>query len=307
MGNSRYATVKPAGYAPLNQSWESFFTRRLYHRVQYCWGRPICSAPGGHISVMDRASRDNNRTLYLTGTTTECVNLGSYNYLGFADDWKETCRDEVVKGLEQWPVSMMSSRKDFGTTALHDEVEKLVAEFVGKEAAVVYSMGYGVNATTIPALMGPETLIISDSLNHTSIVNGSRGSNSMIRVFKHNTPEHLEQVLREAIVHGQPRHHRPWKKILVMVEGIYSMEGEICDLKEIVRIAKKYKAYIYVDEAHSIGALGSSGRGVCEYTGVDPSEIGRSFHIQEYVVHVLYVLRVFAAVRSPINDLSINV
>ena len=72
---------------------------------------------------------------------------------------------------------------------------------------------------------------------------------------------------------GQPRHHRPWKKILVMVEGIYSMEGEICRLAEIVEICKRYKAYIYVDEAHSIGALGETGRGICEYCNVDPADI----------------------------------
>ena len=96
-----------------------------------------------------------------------------------------------------------------------------------------------------------------------------------IRVFRHNEPDHLEEILREAIINGQPRHHRPWKKILVMVEGIYSMEGAICKLPEIVRLCKKYKAYIYVDEAHSIGALGKTGRGVCEYTGVDPNDIGK--------------------------------
>jgi serine palmitoyltransferase len=94
-------------------------------------------------------------------------------------------------------------------------------------------------------------------------------------VFRHNEPAHLEQVLREAIINGQPRHHRPWKKIMVMVEGIYSMEGDICNLPEIVRVCKKYKAYIYVDEAHSIGALGKTGRGVCEQTGVDPKDIGK--------------------------------
>jgi serine palmitoyltransferase len=91
--------------------------------------------------------------------------------------------------------------------------------------------------------------------------------------IRHNEPDHLEQILREAISNGQPRHHRPWKKIVVMVEGIYSMEGSICNLKEIVRVCKKNKAYIYVDEAHSIGALGSTGRGVCEYCGVDPADI----------------------------------
>jgi serine palmitoyltransferase len=142
---------------------------------------------------------------------------------------------------------------------------------------MVYTMGYGTNATTIPALCSPGTLLVSDSLNHTSLVNGSRSSVASVKVFKHNSPSHLEKTLRDAIIYGQPRHHRPWRKIIVIVEGIYSMEGEICNLKEIVAICKKYKAFIYVDEAHSIGALGKTGRGVCEYTGVDTADIGLFF------------------------------
>jgi serine palmitoyltransferase len=134
-------------------------------------------------------------------------------------------------------------------------------------------MGYGTNFTTIPALLGKQSLIISDSLNHTSLVNGSRSSSAQIRVFNHNQPEHLEEVLRESIIQGQPRHHRPWGKIVVMVEGIYSMEGAICQLPEIVRICKKYKAYIYVDEAHSVGALGKTGRGICEYHGINTNDV----------------------------------
>ena len=117
------------------------------------------------------------------------------------------------------------------------------------------------------------SLILSDSLNHASIVNGSRASSAIVRVFRHNDPQNLEHKLREAIAYGQPRTSRPWKKILVMIEGIYSMEGEIVNLPEILRIVKKYRAYVYVDEAHSIGALGQSGRGVCEYFGIDTSEI----------------------------------
>ena len=130
-------------------------------------------------------------------------------------------------------------------------------------------MGYGTNATSIPALMGKGSLIVSDSLNHSSIVNGARASGAKVRVFKHDNPNHLEQVLRNAIVDGQPRTHRPWKKILVIIEGVYSMEGEICHLREIVDVCKKFKAYVYVDEAHSIGALGPTGRGVAEQQGVD--------------------------------------
>merc|ERR1712070_1100162 len=102
---------------------------------------------------------------------------------------------------------------------------------------------------------------------------GCRSSGALIRSFKHNDAKALEEVLREAIAYGRPRTRRPWRKILVMVEGIYSMEGEICNLKKIVQVCKKYGVYVYVDEAHSIGALGATGRGVCEQTGVDPADI----------------------------------
>ncbi|KAH9743225.1 Long chain base biosynthesis protein 2a [Citrus sinensis] len=134
-------------------------------------------------------------------------------------------------------------------------------------------MGYVTNSSILPVLMGKGSLIISDSLNHNSIVNGARGSGATIRVFQHNTPSHLEEVLREQIAEGQPRTRRPWKKIMVVVEGIYSMEGELCKLPEIIAICKRYKAYTYLDEAHSIGAVGKTGRGVCELLGVDTSDV----------------------------------
>ncbi|CAM9846182.1 unnamed protein product, partial [Phaeothamnion confervicola] len=160
-----------------------------------------------------------------------------------------------------------------GTTKEHRELEKLVARFTGKADAVVFNMGYGTNATVLPAVLGRGSLVVSDSLNHMSIVSGCRASGAAIRVFRHNDAADLEEVLREAIVMGMPRTRRAWKKILVMVEGIYSMEGEICDLKAIVAVAKRYKAYVYLDEAHSIGALGKTGRGACEYCGVDPADV----------------------------------
>lgn len=203
----------------------------------------------------------------------QCLNLGSYNYLGFADDWQETCRADVMASLDKLPVSTSSSRAEFGTTSLHRQVEQLVSRFLNKPDTMVLNMGFNTNATVIPALVSHGDLLISDQLNHTSIVNGARASGAAIRTFQHNDVKNLDAILREAIVLGQPRTRRPWNKLMVIVEGIYSMEGEYCDLRNIVRVAKKYGAYVYLDEAHSIGAMGPTGRGCAEYTGVDTSEI----------------------------------
>ena len=299
-------------YAPLLKSWENFYTRRLYHRIQDCFNRPIASRPSAIISVLERVSFDGNKTMSVMGQLSnlekegdvvgggggaaaamalsykegehydetadgrvvrKCLNLGSYNYLGFADDWDITCRADVMGSLTTLPSSVGSSRLEFGTTALHKKVEHIVSSFCGKEDAVVLNMGFNTNATIIPTLTSRGDLIVSDELNHTSIVNGARASGAAIRTFRHNDTADLELILREAIVYGQPRTRRPWNRILVVVEGIYSMEGEYCDLRNVVTVCKKYGAYVYLDEAHSIGAMGTTGRGCCEYTGVDPADV----------------------------------
>ena len=114
--------------AVLLKSWESFYTRRLFHRIQDCWARPISSAPGAYIDVMERSTSDNNCTLFTTGESKKCLNLGSYNYLGFADDWNSTCKDQVLQSVNKWPNSLCSSRMDLGTSVIHEQLEKLVAE-----------------------------------------------------------------------------------------------------------------------------------------------------------------------------------
>jgi serine palmitoyltransferase len=196
-----------------------------------------------------------------------CLNHGSYNYLGFADDWDSTCAADVKGSLNDLSISTGSSCAEYGTTALHRQVEQTIADFVGKEAAVCFNMGFNTNQTTILALVGKGDLLVSDALNHTSIVKGARASGASVKVFPHNDLPSLEEILRAAVL-GQK-----WNKILVIVEGIYSMEGEYCDLRNVVRICKQYGAYVYLDEAHSIGAMGATGRGIAEYTGVDPADI----------------------------------
>jgi len=263
----------PVGYGKLLNDFQDFYTRRLYARIQDCFNRPICSAPGAWINVMERDfAEDHTSPMVLTGTHTTALNLSSYNYLGFAECDLEM-RDEVIESMQRLGVSNTSSRSELGTTDAHKELEERVAEFVGKPAAIVFGMGFATNSTVLPTLVGAGGLILSDELNHSSIVVGARGSAARIQVFKHNCPISLEHRLRSAIAEGQPRTHRPWRKILVVVEGLYSMEGEICRLKEIVKVCKKYKAYLYVDEAHSIGALGKNGRGVLEHAGVAPEDV----------------------------------
>ncbi|RZC43379.1 hypothetical protein C5167_036329 [Papaver somniferum] len=237
-----------------------------------CFNRPIASAPDSWIDVVDRYYDDTIKTLKRATNTSKCLNLGSYNYLGFAAS-DEYCTPRAVESLKKFSPSTCSTRVDGGTTTLHVELEDCVAKFVGKPAAMVTGMGYVTNSAILPVLIRKGGLIISDSLNHNSIVNGARGSGAVVRVFEHNTPSHLEEVLREQIALGQPRTRRPWKKIIVVVEGIYSMEGELCKLPEIIQVCKKYRAYTYLDEAHSIGAVGKSGRGVCELLGVDTADI----------------------------------
>ncbi|XP_057982596.1 long chain base biosynthesis protein 2a-like isoform X1 [Malania oleifera] len=260
------------GYAPICLGLEDFYIRRLYLRIQDCFGRPIASAPDAWFDVVERYSKDNNKTLKRTTKISRCLNLGSYNYLGFAAS-DEYCTPRAIESLKKFSPSTCSSRAEGGTTVLHNELEESVAKFIRKPAAIVFGMGYVTNSAILPVLIGKGGLIISDSLNHNSIVNGARGSGATVRVFRNNTPSHLEEVLREQISEGQPRTHRPWKKIIVIVEGIYSMEGELCKLPEIVTICKKYKAYTYLDEAHSIGAVGKTGRGVCELLSVDPADV----------------------------------
>lgn len=260
------------GYAPLNSDFDNFYVRRLKMRINDCFARPVTGVPGRYITLVDRKSDDFNLSFKLTGTTTETLNMSSYNYLGFAQS-DGPCADAVEETVKKHGLALSSPRGDVGTSDLHIEVEELIARFVGKESAMVFSMGFGTNASAFPALIGKGCLVISDELNHASIRFGTRLSGAMIEMFKHNDVKDLERLLRDKISQGQPRTHRPWKRILVVVEGLYSMEGSMCNLPGIVALKKKYKFHVFVDEAHSIGALGPRGRGVCDYFGIDPAEV----------------------------------
>ncbi|RYP21010.1 hypothetical protein DL767_009351 [Monosporascus sp. MG133] len=268
-----YQSIKPAnGYAPLTDDFDSFYTRRLKNRIDDLFARTTTGVPGRYINLMDRVSENFNASYRYLGTTTETLNMSSYNYLGFAQS-EGPCADAVENCVRKYGLSFCSPRADAGTSDLVSDVERDIAAFVGKPAAMVFSMGFVTNSSTFPALVSKGCLIISDEFNHASIRIGARLSGAVIRSFRHNDMVDLEKKLREAIAQGQPRTHRPWKKILVAVEGLYSMEGTMVDLPGVLALKDIYKFHLYVDEAHSIGALGPRGRGVCDYFGIDPSRV----------------------------------
>ncbi|XP_022096646.1 serine palmitoyltransferase 2-like isoform X2 [Acanthaster planci] len=259
-------------FVPLYQDFDSIYIRNIYRKLKDVFEVPICSVPGAEMDVMERLSPDYNWTYTYTGRSFRCINLGSYNYLGFAEN--SGPRNEMVESAARYYGNgVCSSRRELGTTDKVEELERLTAHFLGTEAAMTFSMGFATNALNIPSLVSEGCLVISDKFNHASLVLGIRLSGASVKVFEHNDIDDLERVLRGAISSGQPRTHKPWKKILVVVEGIYSMEGSIVKLPEIVALKKKYKFYLYLDEAHSIGALGLRGRGVLDFYGIDPKEV----------------------------------
>ncbi|KIY45207.1 serine palmitoyltransferase 2 [Fistulina hepatica ATCC 64428] len=259
------------GYAPLTSDFDSFYTRRLKKRLDECFSQPVTGVAGRTIVILNRISTNWNATQQPTGQRTRALNISSYNYLGFAQA-QGGCADAVETCIKNVGVSGPGSLRDC-TTDVHTAAEALVARFLGTEDGLICSMGFATNSTILPALVGRGCLVISDERNHASIRAGVRLSGASVRMFKHNDMEDLEAVLREVISQGQPRHHRPWKKILLVVEGLYSMEGTMVDLPSIMVLKRRYKFYLYVDEAHSIGALGPHGRGVTDFFTINPRQV----------------------------------
>ena len=248
-----------------------FYIRNLYGNIEDVFNRPVYSSPEDWIDVAIRepeSTRGFFSKLVTTPQSRRCLNLGSYNYLGFGG-LNTHCTPLVVQSVLDFPITSGSCSAELGYSTHVKQVEETTARFVGKESAVVVGMGFATNSTVIPALCGAGDLILSDALNHNSIVEGARLSGAKIKAFKHNCVGDLELLLQQAVAGKGARYN----KILVIVEGIYSMEGELCALPAIVEVCKMYGAYVWLDEAHSIGAVGATGRGVCEELGVDPSDI----------------------------------
>lgn len=191
------------------------------------------------------------------------VSFANYDYLGLGEDAR--VRQAAANAALSFGVGAEASRLVGGSRTVHDLLEREIAEFLGVEDAVTLVSGWMTNASLLGYLLTRSDLIVVDELAHNSIVVGADVSHAKVLSFHHGNLDDLEALLAE---------HRPRaKRALIVVEGLYSMDGDMPDLRRVVDLKRKYDAWLMVDEAHSIGVLGAGGRGITEHFGIDPNEI----------------------------------
>lgn len=189
----------------------------------------------------------------------DVVNLSSNNYLGLANHPK--VREAAEKAIEEWGVGAGAVRWIGGTMKVHQELEQKLAEFKHVEAVLVFTSGFTANSGCIPAVLTKEDVVISDELNHASIIDGVRLSPAEYRksegwVYEHKNMNQLEEILKRA---GK------FKKRMIITDGVFSMDGDIAPLPDIVELAEKYDAFVMVDDAHASGVLGKCGAGTTSH------------------------------------------
>jgi 8-amino-7-oxononanoate synthase len=213
---------------------------QVRERGLYPWFLPLEDTEGTEVVVEGR----------------KILMIGSNNYLGLTTDPR--VREAAIEAVKRYGTSCTGSRFLNGTLALHQEAEARLANFVGMEAALVFSTGYQVNLGTISALIGRGDVVVLDKDDHASIVDGAMLALGEIRRYSHNDMDHLDRVLEKIDEDTS---------VLVVVDGVYSMGGDLAPLPDIIPITKKYGARLMVDDAHSIGVMGG-GRGTAAHFGV---------------------------------------
>ncbi len=188
----------------------------------------------------------------------EFLNFSSNDYLGLAND--PTLRHAAADAIERWGVGAGASRLVCGNLAPYDELERKLATFKGREAALVFSSGYTANVGTITALVGEADVVILDKLDHASIIDGARQSGATLRVYPHKNLKKLEEILRQS---------QKFRRRLIVTETVFSMDGDTAPLPEIVALKEKYNAWLMLDEAHATGVFGPRRRGLAEQQGVE--------------------------------------
>ncbi len=188
----------------------------------------------------------------------------SNDYLGLSGH--PSLREAAAKAMERYGFGSGASRLISGTSVLHEELEKRIAAFKGTESALLFNSGYAANTGIIPAIAGPGDIILSDSLNHASIIDGCRLSAANVVVYPHKDVDFIESILKKSM---------NAKRTIIVTDGVFSMDGDIAPLPDLVMLAEKYGVVLMVDDAHATGVIGKTGRGTAEHFGLS----GR-IHIQ---------------------------
>lgn len=197
------------------------------------------------------------------GKGVEFVSFAHYDYIGIAQE--PYVVDRAVRAVREYGFGVGASRLVGGERDFHRELEAGLARLMGTESALVMVSGYGTNASLIAHIMGASDVIIYDSLSHSSIISGLGMSRADTIPFEHNNLDALEAILAEK--------RQDYKRALIVCEGLYSMDGDCVDLPRIVELKERYSAWLYIDEAHSIGVMGRTGKGVAEQFGIDRDRI----------------------------------
>lgn len=227
--------------------WFELFRRGLPESL-YTYQLPLSRAARPESGALDR----------------DLLMFSSYSYLGLIGDARIAAA--VEEAVARYGTSTGGVRLLTGTLDLHHRLEAELADFIGAEAAAVFSSGYDANVAAITSLFGPGDWAILDQYAHRSIQDGCRMAGVDIRPFRHNSMEDLERRLKQA-------RHRGKKRVLVAVDGVFSMDGDQAPLAEIIRLKEEYGAFLLLDEAHALGAIGERGCGTCEAQGIDPARI----------------------------------
>ena len=220
-----------------------------------CYTEPQKAQAAGIYPYFRKIESEQDTVVTIDGR--KVLMFGSNSYLGLTNH--PEVKAAAIAAVEKYGTGCAGSRFLNGTLDTHIALEKALAEFAGKEDAIIFSTGFQVNLGTISCLLGREDYIIWDALNHASIIEGIRLSPAKSLRYKHNDMAALERRLQQC---------DPERIKLIVVDGVFSMEGDLCKLPEIVQLAEKYGASVMVDEAHGFGVLGDHGRGVCNHFGL---------------------------------------
>jgi glycine C-acetyltransferase len=193
----------------------------------------------------------------------DVINLASNNYLGLAAHPR--MKEAAAKAAAEFGAGSGAVRTIAGTMSLHVELERRFAAFKGAEASIMFQSGFTANSGTVAAILGKEDVIVSDQLNHASIIDGARLSRATIKVFPHKDAKAADQLLAETKAEGSHQ--------LLITDGVFSMDGDIAPLPDLVEVAKKHGAIMMIDDAHASGVLGQNGKGTVSHFGLDPKDV----------------------------------